>query len=131
MDAERFSRRWYLAAVTYFVIAIALGVYMGASGDHSLFTVHAHINLLGWVSMSVIGLLYRSFPAAAQTRVARWHFWMYQLAVPVLLLAVAAIYSNHKEAEPVAGAASVVVFVSVLFFWWAIVSSRNAKAAAG
>ena len=57
MDAAALSRRWFLAAVTYFVIGIGLGVYMGASGDHSLFPVHAHINLLGWVSMALIGLL--------------------------------------------------------------------------
>jgi hypothetical protein len=129
MDAERLSQRWFLAAITYFVIGIGFGVYMGASGDRALFTVHAHINLLGWASMGVTGLLYRSFPAAAQTRLAAWHFWLYQLAVPVMLLAVAFIYSGVKDADPVAGAASVVVFVSVLLFWWAIFSARNGKAA--
>ena len=129
MNAEKLSQRWFLAAITYFVIGIGFGVYMGASGNHGLFTVHAHINLLGWASMGLTGLLYRSFPAAAQTRLAAWHFWLYQLAVPVMLLAVAAIYSGAKDADPVAGVASVVVFVSVLLFWWAIFSARNAKAA--
>jgi hypothetical protein len=128
LDAEKLSQRWFLAAITYFVIGIGFGVYMGASGNHALFTVHAHINLLGWASMGLTGLLYRSFPAAAQTRLAAWHFWLYQLAVPVMLLAVAAIYSGHKNADPVAGIASVVVFVSVLLFWWAIFSARNSKA---
>ncbi|MBI3373197.1 MAG: hypothetical protein HY017_15830 [Betaproteobacteria bacterium] len=129
MDAEKLSQRWFLAAVTYFVVGIGFGVYMGASGDHAMFTVHAHINLLGWASMGLTGLLYRSFPAAALTRLAAWHFWLYQVAVPVMLFAVAAIYSGNKDAEPVAGAASVVVFVSVLLFWWAIFSARNDKAA--
>lgn len=131
MNAETLSRRWFLCAITYFVIGIGLGVYMGASHDHSLFPAHAHINLLGWASMGLTGLLYRSFPAAAQSALAAWHFWLYQLAVPVLLLAVVAIYTGHAEAEadPVAGAASVVVLVSVLLFWWAIFSARNSKAA--
>lgn len=129
MNAETLSRRWFLCAITYFVIGIGLGVYMGASHDHSLFPAHAHINLLGWASMGLTGLLYRSFPAAAQSALAAWHFWLYQLAVPVLLLAVVAIYTGHAEADPVAGAASVVVLVSVLLFWWAIFSARNSKAA--
>ena len=129
MDAEKLSQRWFLAAVSYFVIGISFGVYMGASGDHSLFAVHAHINLLGWASMAITGLLYRSFPAAAQSGLSAWHFWLYQLAAPVMLLAVALIYSGHKEAEPVAGAASVVVLVSVLMFWWAIFSARGKAAA--
>ncbi|HZV92221.1 MAG TPA: hypothetical protein VFF72_03335, partial [Caldimonas sp.] len=113
MDAERLSRRWYLVAITYFAIGIAFGVYMGASGNHSLFTVHAHINLLGWASMALTGLLYRSFPAAARSRLAVWHFWLYQAAVPVMLVAVVLILSGTKAAEPVAGIASVVILISV------------------
>ena len=129
MNAEALSRRWFLCAITYFVIGISLGVYMGASGNHSQFPVHAHVNLLGWASMGLTGLLYRAFPAAAQSVIASWHFWLYQLAVPVLLLAVAAIYSGYVKAEPIAGAASVVVLVSILLFWWAIFSARSGKAA--
>jgi hypothetical protein len=129
MNAETLSRRWFLCAITYFVIGTSMGVFMGASGNHSLFPAHAHINLVGWASMGLTGLLYRSFPAAAQSALAAWHFWLYQLAAPVMLLAVAAIYSGYAKAEPVAGVASVVVLVSILLFWWAIFSARNNKAA--
>ena len=125
MNAETLSRRWLLCAVTYFVIGIALGVYMGASGNHGQFPAHAHINLLGWVSMALIGLLYRVFPAAAQSALARWHFWLYQLAAPVMLMAVVGIYAGLEKAEPVAGIASIVVLVSILLFWWAIFSARR------
>ena len=129
MNADRLSQRWFLAAITYFVIGIGMGVYMGASGNHALFTVHAHVNLLGWASMGLIGLLYRSLPAAAETRFAVWHFWLYQVAVPPMLVAVALIQVwGQKDAGPVAGAASVVVFASVLLFWWAIFSTRASSA---
>lgn len=127
MDAEKLSRRWFLAAISYFAIGVGIGAYMGVSGNHVLSTVHSHISVLGWASMGLTGLLYRFFPAAAQTRLAAWHFWLYQLAVPVMLLAVAAVYSGAKDAGPVAGVASAVVFVSVLLFWWAILSARNVK----
>lgn len=129
MNAITLSRRWFLCAITYFVIGISLGVFMGASGNHSLFPAHAHINLVGWASMALTGLLYRSFPSAAQSALATWHFWLYQLAAPVMLLAVAAIYSGYEKAEPVAGAASVAILISVLLFWWAIFSARNSTAA--
>jgi len=125
MDAETLSRRWILAAVTYFVIGLGLGVYMGASGRHGLFSVHSHVSLLGWGSMGLTGLLYRSFPSAAKSRVAAWHFWLYQLAVPVMLFAVAAVETGSEAAEPLAGVASTVVLVSVMLFWWAIYSARG------
>ncbi len=127
MNAEMLSRRWFLCAITYFVIGISLGVYMGASGNHGQFPAHAHINLVGWASMALTGVLYRSFPAAAQSALAAWHFWLYQLAAPVMLLAVAAIYAGVEKAEPVAGIASIVILVSVVLFWWAIFSARKAS----
>ena len=129
MNAETLSRRWFLCAITYLVIGVGLGVFMGASGDHSQFVAHGHISLVGWVSMCLTGVLYRFFPAAAQSALAIWHFWLYQLATPVMLLAVIAIFSGHEKAGPVAGAASVVVLISVLLFWWAIFAARNSKAA--
>jgi hypothetical protein len=129
VDTEQLSKRWFIAAITYFVIGVGFGVYMGASGSHTLFSVHSHISLLGWASMGLTGVLYWFFPAAAQTRLAAWHFWLYQLALPVMLLAVGALYSGAKDADVVAGVASVVMFVSVLLFWWAIVSARNGEVA--
>ena len=126
MSAERLSRRWFLVAVTYFVIGIGFGVYMGASGNHTMFPVHAHINLLGWASMAITGLVYRAFPAAAETRAAAWHFWIYNLGAPVMLAAIFALYLGVKQAEPIAGVAAVAVLVSVLIFWYAIFATRSA-----
>lgn len=130
VDAERLSRRWFLAAITYFVIGAGFGVYMGASGDHALFSVHSHVSLLGWASMGLTGLLYKSFPAAARTAFAAWHFWLYQISVPVMLIAVAVIAAGNESADPVAGIASVVLLISVLLFWWAVFATRNGKATA-
>jgi hypothetical protein len=127
MNVDTLSRRWFLCAISYFVAGISLGVYMGASQDHTLYPVHAHINLLGWASMALTGLLYRVFPAAAQSALARWHFWLFQAGVPVLLAAVTAIHLGHKEYGPAAGVSSIAVLVSVLLFWWAIFSARSSK----
>ena len=127
MNEADISKRWFLVAIAYLVIGICVGVFMGASGDHTLYAVHAHVNLLGWVSMSLMGLLYRAFPAAARSPLAGWHFWIYQVSVPIMLLAVAAIYTGHREADPVAGVASFGVLVAVLLFGWNIFSTRNEK----
>jgi len=34
---------------------------------HDQMPTHAHMNLLGWVSMALFGLIYQAFPAAGQT----------------------------------------------------------------
>jgi L-asparagine transporter-like permease len=125
MDAEKLSRRWLLAAVAYFLVSVCLGTYMGASGRHELFSIHSHAALLGWVSMGLTALLYRCFPDAARSRLAPWHFYLYQLAVPAMLVAVAALVTGRKEAEPVAGLASAAVLVSVLLFCWIVLTTRR------
>src|SRR5437762_11615409 len=54
---------WFVRlAVVWFVAGVALGIGMAASHDHSFFPVHAHINLLGWVSLSLFAGFYRLWP---------------------------------------------------------------------
>jgi cbb3-type cytochrome oxidase subunit 1 len=44
------------------VVGIALGLYTGINEDHTLTPVHAHFNLIGWVSMFLFGGYYRMHP---------------------------------------------------------------------
>ena len=61
-DATR-SSTWLRIAVVYFVLGVALGVVMGATNNFTLRPVHVHLNLLGWVSMALIGLIGHFYPA--------------------------------------------------------------------
>lgn len=110
------ASRWIYAAIIYFCLAIGLGVYMGASHDHSLMTVHAHTNLLGWVTMALIGLIYHVFPRAAASMAATLQFWLHNLALPVMMLALSCLMKGEARAEPVIGISSIAVLVSVLVF---------------
>ncbi|HET8870922.1 MAG TPA: hypothetical protein VFM48_10770, partial [Aquabacterium sp.] len=76
------SRTWLRLAVLYFVSAVALGVVMGASGDHMMMPVHAHLNLLGWVSMALFGLIGLAYPQVHEGRVATVQFWLYNACLP-------------------------------------------------
>ena len=38
---------------------MGLGIFMGMNQDFTLMPAHAHLNLLGWVSMALYGLYYR------------------------------------------------------------------------
>ncbi len=52
------SARFLKIAVVYFVIGAVVGLYMGITATFTQAPVHAHLNLLGWVSLAVIGLIY-------------------------------------------------------------------------
>lgn len=89
---------------------------MGANHDFRLKTVHVHANLLGWVSMALMGLVYRLYPSAAASRLAAWHFALYQFALPLMLGGLAAMMLGQRGAEPVVGLASVAMFSAVVCF---------------
>ena len=46
--------RFIKSSIIYIVLGMALGIYMAASQDHSQMPTHAHLNLLGWVTMALM-----------------------------------------------------------------------------
>ncbi len=104
-----------LAAI-YAVLGMSLGIWMGISGDHGQYPTHAHINLLGWVSFALYGLIYRNVPAAAQSRLAPWHFGAANLGAVLLLTGVFAILSGHPEFEPLAAAGGMITLLGGALF---------------
>jgi hypothetical protein len=112
------SRAWFRVGVVYFVLAVALGIVMGASGDHTLAAVHAHLNLLGWVTMALFALIGMAHPAITEGPVATAQFWLYNIGVPVMLGALAFRLKGYAAAEPVIGLASFIVGIGVALFAW-------------
>lgn len=112
------SQTWFRLAALYFALGVVMGVTMGASGDHSLFAVHAHVNLLGWVSMALFGLIGTVHPSITEGRAASAQFWMYNLGVPVMLGALTLRLKGFPSVEPLIGVASILIGCSVLLFVW-------------
>lgn len=108
--------RWLRVAVVYFLLAVTLGVGMAASHDFRLKGLHVHLNLLGWVSMSVTCFVYDRVPAAAASRLARVHFWLYQGALPVMMVGLAGLLLGHAALEPVVATSSVAMWAAIALF---------------
>lgn len=107
---------WIKAAVVYFIMGAGLGIYMGASGDHVLIPVHAHFNLLGWVSLALIGLIYRQFPVAGSHQLATVQFWLHNGGLLVAMFLLIGVLRGNTALEPILGIASVVIGASVVLF---------------
>ncbi|MFC7461672.1 hypothetical protein [Hydrogenophaga defluvii] len=107
---------WLKAAAVYFVIGVGMGIYMGASHDHTLKPVHAHVNLLGWASMALIGFYVLHFGDRMSRRLERIQFWLHQVGAVILLVSLSLLVLGNTEVEPVVGVTSIVVGASVLLF---------------
>ena len=49
----------FIAAAVAGLTGMSLGIWMGMHEDFALAPVHAHINLLGWVTLALYGLYHR------------------------------------------------------------------------
>jgi uncharacterized membrane protein YgdD (TMEM256/DUF423 family) len=91
-----------------------MGIYMGIVHDFSLAPVHAHMNLVGWVSLALFGVTYKLYPELQERWPAKLHF---ALAAPAAILFPIGIYMSINLAQPLlAIAASLVWAVGVLLF---------------
>jgi hypothetical protein len=109
--------RWFLrVAIIYALLAMALGIAMGISEDHSQMPTHAHLNLVGWVSMAIYALVYRQWPAAGQSKPALIHFWTANAGAVLLNLGLYGLMSGNTALTPVAVVGSLVTIAGMLLF---------------
>jgi len=109
----------FLVAAAIFAFAgMGLGIHMAASHDHTLAPVHAHNNLIGWVSLAIYGLYYKVVPAAAATRLAAVHFWISFLGAltfaPTLAMALLAGQEGPVALSALAVIAGMALFVVIV-----------------
>lgn len=125
------SSRFIKQAVVWFLIAIVIGIYMGASGDHRLVPVHAHFHLLGWVSMTLFALIYRGWPRLSGSALATAHFWLHSLGVPLAVGSIVLILRDVAIGTPLAIAGSFMILIGAICFAirvFAVVSEQQAAA---
>lgn len=128
------SNAFLRLGVLFGLAGMGLGYYMGASQDFVAEAVHAHVNLLGWVSMFLYGLFYRSHPTAADGWVPRLHLWANVLGVLVMTTALAAYLLRVPGLEAYGSIGLIVgptlVLLSMLMFVWIVFRSTGKAAPA-
>jgi hypothetical protein len=110
------SARLIRIAAVYLAIGVTMGIVMGIRQQFLLAPVHAHINLLGWASLGIMGVIYRVYPAAAETRLARIHFWMHNVALPFFMVGLAFTLSGNEAFLPVTIVGALAVAVGILVY---------------
>ncbi|QBE64472.1 cytochrome-c oxidase [Pseudoduganella lutea] len=126
---------WIKLAVLYLVVGVAIGIGMGASQDFTLRPIHAHVNLLGWATLAISGLIYTVFPQTGTTRLARIHFWLLNLALPLMMGSLAyVLLTGDVQILPALVIAEISAAVSILAMTANIflnLQNRKETAAAG
>ena len=88
---------------------------MGVNEDLQLVAVHTHVNLVGWASLALFGVIYRLYPELAASRLARAQFW---LSAPSALVFPVGIYlAQAYQIHALAIATSLLWLLGALVFF--------------
>lgn len=125
MKASSLSFR---AAVVFVVAGMIWGIVMAISEDHSAMPAHAHLNLLGWVSLFLFGIYYRLHPSLEGANSALAQVWVWIIGTVILAIGVGLAHTGHAIGDPIAAVGSVIVLVAMLLFGWLVFQGDRADA---
>lgn len=116
----RASALSFQAAVVFVIVGMVWGIVMAISEDHSAMPAHAHLNLLGWVSLFLFGIYYRLHPWLEDAKSALIQVWVWVAGTIVLSIGVALVHTGHASGDPIAAGGSFIVLLDMLLFAWLV-----------
>ncbi|HET9811685.1 MAG TPA: hypothetical protein VFP53_08315 [Sphingomicrobium sp.] len=125
---KRIDVYFLLLATILLICGAALGIVMGAREDFQLVPVHAHLNLAGWASLALFGLVYRAYPLLAARKLAVWHFAF--SSIGSVLLPIGIGLAVLKAQPTLAIVASLIWLLGVLLFLAQLVTLLGTDATA-
>lgn len=118
------SEKFIKVSVLYFVVGISIGLYMGVTGQFGFTSAHAHVNLLGWLSQAVIGLIYHTFPRTNNNKLAVVHFWAFNIGIPTMVLGLIFIGAEqYPVGSLIAEVGGMFIVIGLISFVWNIFSN--------
>lgn len=109
----------FFAMGTLFVLAgMILGEYMGASENFQFAPLHAHLNLLGWVTLALFGTFYALTRESYSPRLAWTNFVLSTTGMLAMIPALFLLLKTGDAATygPMAGAAGGIAILGLLVF---------------
>jgi hypothetical protein len=121
----------FQAAVVFVIAGMIWGIAMAISDDHSTFPAHAHLNLVGFVSLFLFGIFYHLHPAIDRSRIALAQVWIWVVGTVVMTIGVGLVHSGHDGGEPIAGVGSLVILADMILFAYLVFRRERIGATAG
>ena len=123
----KLSLAFFSAAVLCALGGMGWGAYMGSNENFTLMPAHAHLNLVGWATLALMGTFYQ---LSGRTSRLGWINFFVSVAAVVVMIPSLALYLGGSKAAagPLAGG-SVLAIVGMLLFGSSVLSEwKSAKA---
>ena len=77
---------------------------------------HAHLNLVGWVSMALYALVYRQYPRGGPKSVALLHFWIANVGAVLLTVGIYTQMADMPSLAFIVISGSFITILGMLIF---------------
>ena len=116
------ATRFFAVGAVAALCGMVWGIQMAATQDHLLSPAHGHLNLIGFVVMSVFGAYYALVPKAAASTLAKIHYALGVVTVVILVPGI--VLAINGSDEILAKLGSVLAVVTMLVFLVTILRNR-------
>jgi len=107
---------WFIRiSMIYLLIGTGLGMYMSITEDFNLGSVHTHISLMGWTTMTLAGIIYYIFPKLAQSILCKIQFIFFNIGLPIMLIGLALFLSGSGSVVVVSTGATITSIAILIF----------------
>lgn len=119
---------FFTAAALCVTVGMVWGAIMGSNEDFALAPAHAHLNLVGWATLALMGAFYALSGRGGR---AGWiNFALSAAAVVVMIPSLALYLGGKKAAQPGVIAGTALAILGMLTFLGVVLSAwRDAEAA--
>jgi cbb3-type cytochrome oxidase subunit 1 len=122
---------FFRTAILLAITGIVLGIFMGVNQDFRLAHMHAHLNLLGWVSFFIFGGYYSLAPDAARGVLPKVHYGLCLIGLLIFMAGLITIgLDTEVRLEICAAIGSMLILAGFLVFAVIVFRTRVAPRAA-
>ena len=113
----RVSAAFFMTGALFLLIGMCWGMAMATTENFVLAPAHAHLNLLGWVTMSIYGGFYALTQKTMSPRLAWINYGLATLGVAIMIPTLAVFLTTGNQAlGPVIGLGGVLNIIALLTF---------------
>lgn len=90
----RWPNAFFMMAAIYIVIGTCWGMYMSVTHDFATSPAHAHLNLLGFVSLSIMGAFYALIGKHTPPWLVKTNFFLNNIGIIAMTTALVLLFTG-------------------------------------
>lgn len=120
----RLPLAFFTAATVCALCGMVWGAVMGSNEDFTLAPAHAHLNLVGWATLALMGAFYALSKQGG--RLGWLNFWLSTVGVAIFVPSLALMLAGVKAATVGVMIGPLLALLGMLVFLWMVLAAWRA-----